>query len=40
VAAAGSSGAIEVEIFNRALWETPGDEVLELMCARYLEHVA
>jgi sugar phosphate isomerase/epimerase len=40
VDAAGYSGAIEVEIFNRALWETPGDEVLELMCARYLEHVA
>ncbi len=39
VDAAGYSGPIEVDIFNRALWEMPGDEVLQLMCARYVEHV-
>ena len=32
----GYSGFIEVEIFNRALWERPGDEVLALIKARYL----
>jgi len=36
---AGYTGPIEVEIFQRELWEMPGDEVLQLMCARYLEHV-
>lgn len=36
VEAAGYSGPIEVEIFNQALWDTPGDEVLALMCERYL----
>jgi sugar phosphate isomerase/epimerase len=39
VDAAGYSGPIEVEIFNRTLWDMPGDEVLQLMCARYVEHV-
>ena len=39
VDAAGYSGPIEVEIFNQAIWDTPGDEVLALMCRRYLEHV-
>jgi len=39
VEAAGYTGPIEVEIFNRDLWEMPGDAVLQLMCRRYLEHV-
>jgi sugar phosphate isomerase/epimerase len=36
---AGYSGPIEVEIFNKEIWDTPGDEVLKLMCTRYLSHV-
>jgi sugar phosphate isomerase/epimerase len=36
---AGYQGPIEVEIFNQAIWDTPGDEVLALMCKRYLEYV-
>lgn len=36
---AGYAGPIEVEIFNEAIWDRPGDETLELMKARYLEHV-
>ncbi|HEX2911650.1 MAG TPA: sugar phosphate isomerase/epimerase family protein [Chloroflexia bacterium] len=36
---AGYQGPIEVEIFNQAIWDTPGDEVIKLMSARYLEHV-
>jgi sugar phosphate isomerase/epimerase len=39
VDAAGYSGPIEVEIFNQAIWDTPGDAVLALMCERYLEVV-
>lgn len=39
VEATGYAGAIEVEIFNQALWEMPGDELLDLMCQRYLEYV-
>jgi sugar phosphate isomerase/epimerase len=39
VDAAGYSGPIEVEIFNEALWALPGDELLQLMCRRYREHV-
>ncbi|MFN8499624.1 MAG: sugar phosphate isomerase/epimerase family protein [Anaerolineae bacterium] len=39
VDAVGYSGPIEVEIFNHALWNTPGDDVLRLMCARYLATV-
>ena len=39
VDAAGYDGPIEVEIFNRALWDMPGDELLALMCQRYLSHV-
>lgn len=31
----GYSGPIEVEIFNRAIWDTPGEQVLELMKARF-----
>jgi sugar phosphate isomerase/epimerase len=36
---AGYSGPIEVEIFNETYWNMPGDEVLELMKERYVEHV-
>lgn len=39
VEATGYAGYIEVEIFNQALWEMPGDELLALMCQRYLEYV-
>jgi len=39
VEAAGYSGPIEVEIFNRAIWDQPGDEVLSLIKERYIEHV-
>jgi hypothetical protein len=39
VEAAGYKGPIEVEIFNRALWDMPGDDVLQLVCMRYLDHV-
>lgn len=34
----GYSGSIEVEIFNDALWGMPGDDLLRLMCARYIQH--
>jgi sugar phosphate isomerase/epimerase len=37
VDAAGYTGPIEVEIFNRTIWDTPGDETLALMVRRYLE---
>jgi len=36
---AGYTGPIEVEIFNQAIWDTPGDEVLAQMCARFMECV-
>lgn len=36
---AGYSGPIECEIFNQRLWDLPGDEVLELMKARFLTEV-
>lgn len=39
VEAAGYSGPIEVEIFNQALWELPGMEVLHLMSERYKQCV-
>lgn len=39
VDAAGYGGPIEVEIFNQAIWDAPGDQVLALMCRRYLECV-
>jgi sugar phosphate isomerase/epimerase len=38
VEAAGYNGVIEVEVFNRTVWDTPGDEVLAKMCKGYLEH--
>lgn len=40
VDAAGYRGFVEVEIFNQAIWDAPGAEVLALMCERYLAHVA
>ncbi len=39
VDAAGYNGAIEVEIFNQAIWDTSGDKVLAQMSERYLAHV-
>lgn len=36
---AGYDGPIEVEIFNAAVWERPGDEVLAEMVDRFCEHV-
>jgi sugar phosphate isomerase/epimerase len=36
---AGYSGPIEVEIFNQAIWDAPGDDVLAQMYERYLAHV-
>lgn len=40
VDASGYTGMIEVEIFNQAIWQRPGDEILALMKRRYLEYVA
>jgi sugar phosphate isomerase/epimerase len=37
VDAAGYRGPIEVEIFNRAIWDRPGLEVLHLLRERYLQ---
>lgn len=39
IEAAGYEGPIEVEIFNEAVWAMPGEEVLETVKRRYLEHV-
>lgn len=39
VEAAGYRGPIEVEIFNEALWQMPGMELLELVKERFLAHV-
>ena len=39
VDAAGYTGPIEVEIFNRALWEQSGDQVLDQLKQRYVQHV-
>jgi sugar phosphate isomerase/epimerase len=36
---AGYTGPIEVEIFNREIWDRPGDEVLRLICERFLSYV-
>lgn len=36
---AGYHGPIEVEIMNQKLWELPGDDVLDLMKDRFVEHV-
>jgi sugar phosphate isomerase/epimerase len=37
VAAAGYAGPVEVEIFNQAVWDTPGDLVLSTVKERYAE---
>ena len=37
VEASGYYGPIECEIFNQALWDSPSNEVIELMKQRYLE---
>lgn len=39
VTAAGYTGDVEVEIFNQAIWDTPGDEVLATITERYTRHV-
>lgn len=39
VEAAGYNGPIEVEIFNRAIWDMQGDDALALTKERYLQHV-
>jgi sugar phosphate isomerase/epimerase len=39
VTAAGYTGDIEVEIFNEAIWDSPGDEVLAVVTDRYLRHI-
>ncbi len=39
VEGAGYQGPVEVEIFNRQLWNMPGDEVLELIKSRALAYV-
>lgn len=39
VEAAGYDRPVEVEIFNRALWDSPGDDVLERIKERALAHV-
>lgn len=36
---AGYLGPIEVEIFNEALWDRPGEETIALMKRRYLQYV-
>ena len=36
---AGYEGPIEVEIFNQQIWDTPGEQVLELMKERFLSEV-
>src|SRR5262245_30084515 len=36
---AGYVGPIEVEIFNQAIWDAPGDDVLALMGRRFVECV-
>ena len=38
VQAAGYQGPIECEIFNRKIWEDPGDQVLSLMKERFLQY--
>ena len=39
VDAAGYDGPIEVEIFNRAIWDRPGDEVVAAVKERFARHV-
>ncbi|MDF2723450.1 MAG: Xylose isomerase domain protein barrel [Paenibacillus sp.] len=39
VESAGYTGPIEVEIFNKDIWELSGEDALSLIKARYIEHV-
>jgi len=39
VEGAGYEGPVEVEIFNRALWDLPGDQALELIKTRFVDQV-
>ncbi|TKV28798.1 sugar phosphate isomerase/epimerase [Arthrobacter sp. NamB2] len=39
VADAGYTGPVEVEIFNREIWDAPPAEVVEIVKTRYAEHV-
>ena len=39
VEAGGYTGPIEVEIFNQDLWKLPGEQLLTLMCERFIEYV-
>lgn len=39
VEAAGYTGPIEVEIFNQTVWDTPGEQTLDLAVERYVSHV-
>lgn len=39
VAEAGYAGDVEVEIFNQAVWDTPGDETVETLADRYVRLV-
>jgi sugar phosphate isomerase/epimerase len=39
VEAAGYRGPIEVEIFNEKLWSLPSNEIVEIVCSRFLEDV-
>ena len=40
VAATGYDGFVEVEIFNKQVWNTPGDKTLSVLVARHREHLA
>jgi sugar phosphate isomerase/epimerase len=40
VDATGYTGPIEVEIFNQAIWDTPGTEVVDRVVSTYHTHVA
>jgi sugar phosphate isomerase/epimerase len=40
VDSAAYDGPIEVEIFNETVWRMPENEVMDLICRRFLEHVA
>ena len=39
VDAAGYDGPIEVEIFNRAIWDRHGDDVVAAVKERFVRHV-
>jgi sugar phosphate isomerase/epimerase len=39
VDAAGYDGDIEVEIFNRQVWDADGDDVIATLVRRHVQHV-